>query len=177
MQETGEIIRAVRQQLAAAEPDEEIEILALDPLDIAAARSLCQRGMRQSKRARVAAQLREAVEQRRIGGAREQRREQRILLRARRIDLVEVGRGLAIKIGPQRRAAHAGCSLDRQYALGGYVRPVRNRWLCNANFTGKRANAASHPDRLIESLIPHWRFSLLLQFDCRKVPPRRNGGQ
>src|SRR5262245_15930096 len=45
MQEAGEIIRAVREEFAATEPDEQIEVLALDALGAGAARRLGKGGV------------------------------------------------------------------------------------------------------------------------------------
>src|SRR5258708_34605433 len=56
VQETGEIVGGVGQQFAAAESDEQVEILALDPLDGGFAGGLRERCMCDTKRARVAAQ-------------------------------------------------------------------------------------------------------------------------
>src|ERR1700738_2594049 len=53
VQETAQVIGAIRKQLAAAEPDEEIEIFPLDPLKAGAARRLGKRGARQYRAARV----------------------------------------------------------------------------------------------------------------------------
>src|ERR1700731_4344324 len=58
VQETAQVIGAIRKQLAAAEPDEEIEIFPLDPLKAGAARRLGKRRVRQSERTGVAAQFR-----------------------------------------------------------------------------------------------------------------------
>ena len=127
VQEPGEIIRAVGQQFAAAEPDEEIEELALGRVRVGAARRLRERRMREPERARVAAQGRQARQQRGIGRAREQRDEQRVFLRARGIDFVDSHRPcrlLGIEIGPQRSRDHPGRGLDRQDALCGNMRPV-----------------------------------------------------
>src|ERR1700730_1146229 len=52
VQETAQVIGAIRKQLAAAEPDEEIEIFPLDPLKAGAAPPLGQRGARPNQRAR-----------------------------------------------------------------------------------------------------------------------------
>ncbi len=161
VQEAGEIIRSVGQQFAAPETDEEIEIFALDALDIGALRRLRECGMRQSERARIAAQRGEARKQRGIRRARQQHRQQRVFLRARGIDLVDIaGRAgvLSVKIGPQNRPAHAGRRLDREHALGGNARPVRNRRLRYADFTGKRADPAGDADRFVQAYIPHRRF-------------------
>src|SRR5262245_59182240 len=50
VQEPGKVIRAVRHQLAAAEPNEKIEIFALDLFSRGSLRRFSQRRMRQSKR-------------------------------------------------------------------------------------------------------------------------------
>ena len=73
VQEPGEVIRSVRQQLAAPQPDEQVEIFPFGPLDIAAARRLRQCGMRQPERTCGAGQRRKTLEQRAIGGARKER--------------------------------------------------------------------------------------------------------
>ena len=71
VQEAGEIVGAVGQQFAAAEPDEEIEIFALDLLDrrrrAAASR---ERDMRDAERRRIAAQARRAARAEPASGAR-----------------------------------------------------------------------------------------------------------
>src|ERR1700738_2963476 len=82
VQETAQVIGAIRKQLAAAEPDEEIEIFPLDPLKAGAARRLGKRGVRQPERTGVAAQFRKPRKKRGIPRAREQVRGERILLRA-----------------------------------------------------------------------------------------------
>ena len=63
MQEPREIIRAVGQEFPAPEPDEEIEIFALDTLGAGSCSGLRERGMGGAERARVAAQFGETVEQ------------------------------------------------------------------------------------------------------------------
>src|SRR5712671_6866772 len=50
VQEAGEIVGSVGQQFAAAESDEQVEILALDPLDGGLAGGLCERCMRDTER-------------------------------------------------------------------------------------------------------------------------------
>jgi hypothetical protein len=62
VQEAGEVIRPVRQKLPAPKTDEEIEIFALDALDIGPFRRLRERGVRQSERARIAAQFGETFQ-------------------------------------------------------------------------------------------------------------------
>ena len=67
VQEAGQIVGAIGKKLAAAEPDEEIEIFALDPLGVRRARRLGERRMRQPERARVAVQAPEAAQQSAVG--------------------------------------------------------------------------------------------------------------
>src|SRR6516165_3969628 len=64
VQEAGEIIRSVGQKFPAPETDEKIEIFAREALDIGALRRFCERDVRQSERARIAAQCPETLEQR-----------------------------------------------------------------------------------------------------------------
>ncbi len=91
MQEAGEIVGAIGQQFPAPEPDEEIEIFALDALGI---RSLPRRRRAQHAPARAESHRRARRRARSssacVGRAREQRGEQRIFLRARSIDVVDV---------------------------------------------------------------------------------------
>ena len=90
IEEAGEIIRTVGQQFAAPDPDEEIEEFALD-----ARRRRCGSRPRRAPHAqRRAASRRRAASPSRsssacVRRAREQRRQQRIFLRARRIDVVD----------------------------------------------------------------------------------------
>ena len=63
VEEAGEIIGAVGQQLAAPDADEQIEKFALDLLGVGRARGLRQSGVRHAERRRVAAQLGDAREQ------------------------------------------------------------------------------------------------------------------
>jgi hypothetical protein len=56
VQEAGEIVRAIKQDFAAAEPDEQIEILTLSALDRGFACGLRQRGVGDTKRRSIAAQ-------------------------------------------------------------------------------------------------------------------------
>jgi hypothetical protein len=92
MQKSGEIIRAIGQEFPSPEPDEEIEIFALDALGAGSCGGLRKRGMGGAERARVAAQSSEAVEQGSIRCAREQKRQQRVFPPARGIDLVHISR-------------------------------------------------------------------------------------
>ena len=98
VQEAGEIVRAVGQQFAAAEPDEQVEVLALDALDRGFACGLRERGMRDAERRRVAAQAGETLQQLCVRRAPEQRGEQRVFLRARCGDIV--GRWLVLPAAP-----------------------------------------------------------------------------
>ena len=90
MQEAAEIIRSVRQKFPAPEADEQSEVFPLDVGRIGTARRFRDSGMGGPKGARVAGQLGDAGKQGLIRGARKQRREQRIFLRPRGIDLVEI---------------------------------------------------------------------------------------
>src|SRR5436189_3270327 len=56
VQESGEIVGGVGQQFAAAESDEQVEILALDAIDGGFAGGLRERCMRDTERRRGAAQ-------------------------------------------------------------------------------------------------------------------------
>src|SRR5262249_50506561 len=89
VQEASQVIRSVRQKFPAPEPNEEIEIFALEALDIGALRRVCEPDMCQSERARIASQCAETLKQPGIGRACEQHRKQRIFLRPRRFDLVD----------------------------------------------------------------------------------------
>ena len=91
VQEAGQIVRRVGQQLAAAEPDEQVEVFALDALDGGLARGLRQRGMCDAERRRVAAQPARRSSSFASGARDQQRGQQRVFLRARRRDIVEPG--------------------------------------------------------------------------------------
>ena len=152
VQEPGEIIRAVGQQLAAAQPDEEIEVLALDPVRVGAARRLRERRMREAERARVAAQVRQAAEQIRIRRTREQKRQQRVFVCARACRLRRSHRPCRAARRRDPAATARGSPRLRprpQDALCGNMRPVGNRRLRNAYFARKRAYAAGGANRLV----------------------------
>ena len=95
-------------------------------------------------------------EQRRVGRAREQRREQRIFLRARRDRRRR--RRSAHCVRRRGRAAglrvDAGRRLDREHALGGNARPVGHRRLRDADLARKLADAAGGADRFVEPGCP-----------------------
>ena len=86
LQEAGEIIGAVGQQLAAADADEQIEELALDLFAVGLRRGVRQRDMGKAERARIAAQFGDALEHGGVGRARQQHRQQRVFLGAGEID-------------------------------------------------------------------------------------------
>ena len=83
--------------------------------------------MRHADRGRIAAQLRQRLQQGRIGSAGQQGGEQRIFLRARRIDFIDIAaRGHAAeKIGTQDGAGDIGHALDDGDPLGRHAVPVR----------------------------------------------------
>src|SRR5262249_42070028 len=132
VEKAREIVGAVRQELAAADADEEVEELALGALDRGGGRGLGERRMGHAERARVAAQVAEPRQQYRVGCARQQGREQRVFLRARRIDVVD-RYGFAIEVRPQNVPRNAGDGLDRNDALGWNSRPVGDGRLGNAD--------------------------------------------
>jgi hypothetical protein len=76
---------------------------------------------------------------------------------SRSVDLVQIGCRIAlgVKIGAQRHPAYARDRLNRQNPLGWYMRPIRDRRLRDAYFSGERAYAAGSPDRFVEAWIPH----------------------
>src|SRR5262249_31791608 len=167
VQEAGEIIRTIWEKFPAPEADEEVEIFTLDALDIGPLRRVRERRVRQSERARIAAKCGETLQQRGIRRACKQDREQRIFLRACRIDLVDIAgraRMLRIEVGPQHCAAHAGGLLDRQHAVGRNAGPTRNGRRENANSPREPADAAGNADRFLQSYVPHRRFSYLIYF-------------
>ena len=105
VEKAGEIIRAVRKQLAAPDADEKIEKLALDLFD---ARILC--GFAQEPHARRPTVLYhreagDATECGRIRCARQQHREQCVFLRADFIDIVDLSGLLSASVGPQKSRA------------------------------------------------------------------------
>ena len=126
MQEAGEIVGAVRHQLAAADADEQIEEFALDAVCVGIAGRVGESDMGDAQRRRIAAQLGQTAQQLRVRRSRQQRRQQRVFLRAREIDFVDVVGHLlsAVKIGPQDRARDTGHGFDREHALGGNARPI-----------------------------------------------------
>ncbi len=164
VQEPRQIIGTVGQQLAATEADEEIEVLPADALGICPGSGFAERRMRHAERTWIAAQSGQAPQELSVGAARQQRREQRILLRARRIDLVDaVGRFAVEEIRAQHRARHARGRLYRKHALGGDAIPVRNRGLGDADAAREFTDAAYGANRFLEPLIPHLPISWALR--------------
>src|SRR3954447_569292 len=90
MQEAGEIIRAVRQQFPASKPDKKIEKLPLDQIRIGTAGSIRKRRVGDSKWTCIAPQGGDTIEQLLVWSPRQERREQRIFLGPRGIDLVQI---------------------------------------------------------------------------------------
>ena len=144
VQEAGEIVRGVGQKLAAPEPDEEIEILALDAREIRSRRGFGESDMRDAERAGIAAEPRKARKQVGIGSTREQRRQEGVLARPREVDLVDFACSrLAIKIGTQAHTRDAGCCLNGEHALCGNLVPVGDGWLRYPNTAGEFGDAAN----------------------------------
>ena len=116
VQEAGEIVGPIGQQLAAAEPDEEIEIFALDALDLGFARGLGQRRMRDAKRRRIAAQTAPGRFSSFASGARASSVASSAYSCARAAAISSTSLAalrLAVEVGPQHLAVDAGRSLDR----------------------------------------------------------------
>ena len=153
MQEAGEIVGTVGHQLAAADADEQIEKFALDPRRVGAVGRFRETDMRHAERRRIAAQRCKAAQKFRVRRARQQRRQQRVFLRAREIDFIDAGGliVLAVQIGPQNRASDAGQRFDRQNAFGRNARPIRHRGLGNPN---RRASSLTPPAARIASWSP-----------------------
>ncbi len=150
------------QEFAAADADEQVEELPLDPLGIRCRRRLRKRDMGEPQRAGVAAQRRQPSKQVGAGSAREQYRKQRIFLPAGAVDLVDRGVGVpvtrilrAIEIGPQHGAVDAGRGFDRQNAFGRNATPIRHGRLRNADLSGERTDAAGVTDSLLKARIAH----------------------
>jgi hypothetical protein len=129
---------------------------------------------------RIAAQRGQPVQQGMVGRARQQRGEQRIFLRAGGIDLVYIAGTrilLAEEIGAQHAAIDPGRGLDRCHALRRYARPVGDRRLGDANFSGKRTDAAGGTYCFVEARIAHGTSFSLFQFNSRSLLPRSSMGQ
>src|SRR5882757_692827 len=76
MQKTREIVRRIGQELTTTESNEQREMLACCDFSIGSGRSLRERAVRKAQRTQVAAQIGQTAEQRGIGAARQQGREQ-----------------------------------------------------------------------------------------------------
>src|SRR5690348_9074518 len=88
VEKARQIVRAVRQEFTASQPDKQVEILALDACNIRPACCLGERGMRQSKRGCIAAQPRESLDECCGGSTRKQEREERVFLRPCNVDII-----------------------------------------------------------------------------------------
>ena len=125
--------------------------------------------MRDPERACVAAEPRKPREQVGVGRAREQRGEERVFLRAREIDLVDLaGRRLAIEIGPQPHARDAGRCLDGQHALGGNFSQFDTD---GCEMPTRRASSETPPTAWIAALSPGSRIAKIAQ-RCRPTHMR-----
>lgn len=92
VQEAGQIIRTVRQQLAAPEPDKKIEELSPGVGRVSLRCGSRERRMRNPERRRIYLQTRQPAEDVGAGCSRQQGGQQRVLLRPCLIYLVAVGR-------------------------------------------------------------------------------------
>ena len=157
MQEAGEIVRSVGQQLAAAETDEQIEVFAFHAFGGSLAGGLRERGVGEARRCRIGAQLGQFGQQLRIRCAREQRGDQRIFLRACSIHFIDVAGHLvsAVKIGAQDGAIDSGNGFDRDHAFRRNANPIGNGRLGNADLARKLADAAGGAYRFGKSWFPH----------------------
>ena len=123
---------------------------------LAAARRLGESDMRHAERRGIAAEFREPLEQRRVGRTRQQRRQKRVFLRARRVDFVDVARHVsAEQIGTQHRRGSRRLQFDREHAFGRDTIPVRDRRLRDSYFAREFAHAANGADRFLQSWISH----------------------
>ena len=109
VKEPRQIIGTVGQQLAATEADEEIEVLPLDALYICPGSGFAERRMCHAERTWIAAQSGQAPQELSVGAARQQRREQRILLRARPIDLIDAAGRSPLKRSGRSTVRHHAC--------------------------------------------------------------------
>ena len=164
VEEAGQVIGRIGQQLAAPHAHEQIEVLPPHGLDIEVGGGLTERRVCHAERAGVAAQARQTAQELCIRRAREQRRQQRVFLGARGIHLVE-GFGLAAEqIGAQHVPGNAGCGFYGQNALGRDALPVGYGRLRDPDAARKLGDAADCTYRLIEPRVPH-----LAYFLCRGV--------
>ena len=102
----------------------------------------------------------------RIRRPRQQRRQQRVFLRAGKIDLVDAVRRvvLVVKVGPQDGARDACHRLDRQHPLGGNARPIRHRGLGNADTARKLGDATGSANRFLQTPIRSCPFCFPARF-------------
>ena len=150
------------QEFATAEPDEQVEVFALDPFDRRFACGFCERGMGNAERRRVAAQAGETLEQLCVRRASEQRGEQCVFLRPRRGDVV--GRllvlpGPAVEVGPQDLASTPvaastmstrSAGIRFQFETDGCEIPI---WRASSLTPPTARTASSRPGSRIKCLI------------------------
>ena len=162
VQKAGEIVGAVRQQLAAAEPDEQIEEFALDTLDRHRTGRFRQRRMRDAERADVAAQTGQPLQQRGVRRARQQGGEQRVFLRARDIDLVDVaGRRLTPNRSGRRIARSTPVADSTESTRSAGMRSQFDTEGCEMPM--RRASSLTPPTARIASWSPGSRIAELLK--------------
>ena len=155
VEEARQIVGRVGQQLAAAEADEEIEILAPDALGIGPRGGFAERRMCDAERAWIAAQSAPgAPATRHRGCAQAASRAARIPARARHRLRRRRCQRLAKRSGRKHSARDARCRLDREHALGGNAIPVRNRGLGDADAAREFADAADGAESLPGALDP-----------------------
>ena len=124
MQEAGQVVRSVGQKLAAPEADEEIEIFPLDALRIGLGCSRSKDVVGQRQRIAgfpAATEAGQAFQEIGIRAANQQRREQCVSARARRIDLTIGGwRGSSSKRSGRntRRSTPVAASTDATRSAG-----------------------------------------------------------
>jgi len=158
VEKSGQVIGCVRQQLAAPETDEQIEIFALDLECGRYRRSLCKSCVGAAKWRHITVQLRDLLEQCGRRRGREQRREQRVFLGAPRVDRINrvVRRSRpAIEIRTKLFAGYARRGFHRNHTLRRHPVPVRHGGLGNAYFSGKLGNAARRINGTFKACIAH----------------------
>src|SRR5262249_33838128 len=111
-QEARKVIRSIWHEFAAAEPDKQIEILALDFLDRGAFGGFGERGMCEAERRSIAAQGGKFGQKRRIGRPHQQGGWERIFAGPGNVDVVDIACSCTIQIWPKDRSINTGCSFN-----------------------------------------------------------------
>src|SRR5581483_12326596 len=103
MQETGQVVRRVRQQLAAADADKNVEELELDIFELEAVGCIREFRVQKTQRTRVGTQAGNAFDEAFAGRTKKQRGEEHIFGRTRGVDLIGFihGKIFIIKIRAQ----------------------------------------------------------------------------